>query len=207
MNHIIFISLFIFGFSHNLLASKDELDTKPINKSVYFDGYQRLPETILKKLRSGRVKTCYIELAPLVTDEVKLIASNAGIRTLAVTGSDIKSEDWHYLNAITNLKSLTISHNSSAPVALRDLTNLKSVRSFGCAGIPLTDALLSEIKTTMPKLRVLDVSACGLSDSALDVVSSFPHLKKIALSRNNFSKSALRDFREKAAEKSLEIKA
>lgn len=161
MNHIIFISLFIFGFSHNLLASKDELDTKPINKSVNFDAYQRLPESMLKKLRSGRVKTCYIESAPLVTDEVKLIASNTGIRTLAVTGSDIKSEDWHYLNAITNLKSLAISHNIFGRSAFRELKNLKSVKSFGCAGILLTDELLSELKATMPKLRVLDVSACG----------------------------------------------
>jgi hypothetical protein len=90
--------------------------------------------------------------------------------------------------------------------ALRELKNLKSVKSLGCAAIPLNDELLCEIKTIMPKLRVLNVSACGLSDSALGIVLSFPHLKEVLLKRNNFSKSALKDFREKAAEKSLTIK-
>lgn len=210
MHNIIFISLFIFISSYNLLASKDhewESDKKPINKSVYFDEYQRLPEKILNRLRSGRVKTCYIESAPLTTDEVKLISSNTGIRHLSVIGCDIKADDWNHLGAITNLKSLNISHNSSVPVALKELKNLNSVESFGCAAIPLTDELLSEIKVTMPKLRGLDVSACGLSDSALDVLLSFPHLKKVSLSRNNFSETALKNFRMNAAKKLRLIKS
>lgn len=154
-----------------------------------------------------------------VEDVRRLTSISSQITGLNLMESYIGEETFSLLGKLTSLVDLTLADILKCnDKTIRHLSPLKALKKLNINHTKVTAEGLESLFGSIPALKVLNagcnhlensgikaislfkslevlnVEACGFDDSALSYLSSMPNLKKVVISVNKISSSALQKF-------------
>lgn len=148
-------------------------------------------------LKTQPIHGLFLRNIEATEDDLKRVISPS-LTHLSIQKMGLEDRHLDLLHGLTQLQDLNICDNRFTSNFLDHLPATFNLHTFACRNVPLTVESLMRINAMMPKLQALSVESCGLTDSVLDVLLSFPHLNYVCLRGNKLTKDAFYHFERKA---------